>query len=114
LETHNWIGAIVIKPSLIGSVSDALTYINKANHLNIPCILSDTFHSGIGLSFLLRLSAASALMIPMGFDTYSYLREDVLKDRLFFGGGSFRLKESALTENQIDFSRLLEFRDDES
>jgi len=109
LKENNWIDTIVLKPGLIGSVQTTLEFISHANDLNLRCVISDTFHTGIGLAFLIRLSACLDQMIPMGFDTYRCLKEDVLKNRLKVTGGCFNLNNlNILTEN-VDYSMLREF-----
>lgn len=109
LWNKKWINTLVVKPAVIGSVQDSLDIINTSNELNLRCVLSDTFHSGIGLSFLVRLSASSKYMIPMGFDTYRYLKEDVLKSKLKVTGGCFNLHNIQISVDHIDYSKLHEF-----
>jgi o-succinylbenzoate synthase len=109
LGQNKWINTIVIKPAIIGSVNEVLEIIHRANELKIRCVLSDTFHSGIGLSFLVRLSASSDDMVPMGFDTYHCLKEDLLKKRLKVTGGCFNLNNIAISADHIDYAKLQEF-----
>jgi len=109
LKNKKWINTIVIKPAIIGSVNETLEIIQMANQLKYRCVLSDTFHSGIGLSFLIRLSASSEEMVPMGFDTYHCLKEDILKSRLKVTGGCFNLNNIAISADHINYSKLSEF-----
>ncbi len=108
-KEKDWINTVVLKPGVIGSVQDTLEFIRIANDSNLRCVISDTFHSGIGLSFLIRLSACTDQMVPMGFDTYQYLKDDVLKNRLKVTGGCFNLHNISILAENIDYSMLREF-----
>jgi O-succinylbenzoate synthase len=104
-----WLNTVILKPSILGSIQSVLDLIKVASESNIKCIISDTFHSGIGLSFLLRLAVTIEQMVPMGFDTYSWLKDDILKKRLIFRDGCFNLKNINISTDNLDFSKLNEF-----
>jgi len=103
----HWINTLIIKPALIGSVKKTLEFINLAKTNGIKTVISDTFHTGIGLSFLIRLASIIAEPTPMGFDTYSWLDDDILLERLPIEDGSFDLKTVMDLGSKVDFSKLV-------
>ena len=48
-------------------------------------------------------------MVPMGFDTYFCLKDDILKNRLKVTGGCFNLRNIAISAENVDYSMLPEF-----
>ena len=74
IKSLTWINTLILKPSVIGSVRKTLQYINLARELGLKVVISDTFHSGIGLSFLIRLASTITELTPMGFDTYKLVK----------------------------------------
>ena len=84
----------------------SLRYINRAKELGLKVVISDTFHSGIGLSFLIRLASIITEPTPMGFDTYSWLKDDILVDRLPVKNGCFDLKTVMNICSKIDLTKL--------
>ncbi len=107
-QVKNWMKALVLKPAVIGSVQDTLKYIQIARQSNLKIVFSDTFHSGVGLSFLIRLAASLPEMVPMGFDTYRWLAEDILSARLSVTNGSFDWQNVQQCMQRINFSYLQE------
>jgi O-succinylbenzoate synthase len=87
-------------------VRKTLQYLNRAKELGLKVVISDTFHSGIGLSFLIRLASIVSDPVPMGFDTYSWLDDDILFDRLPVKDGCFELETVVNLCNKINFSKL--------
>jgi O-succinylbenzoate synthase len=107
-QVKNWMKALVLKPAVIGSVQDTLEYIRIARQSDLKIVISDTFHSGVGLSFLIRLATFLTEMLPMGFDTYQWLAEDILSARLSVSNGSFDWQNVRQSVQKINFSRLHE------
>jgi o-succinylbenzoate synthase len=70
--------AIVSKPTLLGSLFS----------LSRPCVISACFESGVGIAALVNFAAAYGDDTPAGLDTYGWLAEDVLEDRLPFNNGA--------------------------
>jgi O-succinylbenzoate synthase len=103
---EEWINTIILKPSVIGSVQKTLQYISLAKKYGIKVVISDTFHSGIGLSFLIRLASIIDKTTAMGFDTYRWLNDDILIDRLPVENGCFDLKTVMDRCNRVDYSKL--------
>ena len=105
-QTANWITAIILKPAVLGSLQKMLHYLDVAKKQNIKTVISDTFHSGIGLSFLVRLASIIKEQIPMGLDTYSWLDDDILTERLAVENGHFDLKQVMDICRNVDYSKL--------
>ena len=106
LKNNDWIEAIVVKPAVLGSIQYSLRYISQAEQLGIKTVISDTFHSGIGLSQLIRIASTIKEPIAMGFDTYQWLDDDVLVDRLPIENGGFDFKTVMDYCRNVDYSKL--------
>jgi O-succinylbenzoate synthase len=75
----SFVKAAVIKPTVIGSINKSIKLIRYAENNDIIPVISDTFQSGVGLSMLITIAATiKNKNIAMGFDTYSWLKEDIL------------------------------------
>ncbi len=105
-KSQSWIKALVIKPSVIGSVSRTFQLIKFARKTGLSAVISDTFQSGIGLSFLAWIASFVEKDTPMGFDTYQSLADDILIDRLNVVQGNYFLKDVLQKSMNIDFSKL--------
>ena len=71
--------AIVIKPSVSGSVEKTIDLCLWAREKNLIPVISSTFDSGVALSFVAQLAAVfTAPGTAMGLDTYKWLKEDLL------------------------------------
>ena len=104
---EDWINALIIKPAVLGSVQKTIQYIALAKKYGIKSVISDTFHSGIGLSFLIRLASTLTEPTPMGFDTYSWLKEDILINRLPVKDGYFDLNTVLNYSRNVNISKLV-------
>jgi O-succinylbenzoate synthase len=103
---EDWVNTIILKPAVIGSVQKTLHYMTWAKNHGIKVVISDTFHSGIGLAFLIRLASIIDKQIPMGFDTYNWLEDDVLLERIPIKNGCFDLKTVMNLSKQVDYAKL--------
>jgi O-succinylbenzoate synthase len=103
---EDWINTLILKPAVLGSVQKSLEYINLAKTYGMKSVISDTFHTGIGLSLLIRLASIIDDPIPMGFDTYSLLDDDILVKRLPVEDGCFDLKTVMDSCEDVDYSKL--------
>jgi O-succinylbenzoate synthase len=106
LQQENWIDTIILKPAVLGSLKNTCHYISLGKKLGIKTVISDTFHSGVGLSFLIRLASTISDEIPMGFDTYNWLADDILLERLTVNHGCFDLKSVMDLCTKVDYSKL--------
>ena len=88
------IAALILKPAMIGSIDENLRWIDFARNKHITPVISDTFHSGVGMQMLLNLAVyAGGERIPMGLDTYRWLSRDVLQRRLPLPAGILKLSD---------------------
>jgi o-succinylbenzoate synthase len=70
-----WIGAFVLKPAMIGNLSQVEGLIDRAGQLDIPAVLSSVFESPVALQFYARLAFVHGLQHEdHGLDTWRWLR----------------------------------------
>jgi O-succinylbenzoate synthase len=73
------LNALVIKPSVVGSIERTIELCLWAREKNLIPVLSSTFDSGLALSALAQLASVFTLAeTAMGLDTYKWLKEDLL------------------------------------
>lgn len=70
--------ALVVKPTILGG-GERLQRLARTGK---PLVFSACFESGIGVARIARLSAQFSPDLSAGLDTYSFLSEDVLAQRL--------------------------------
>ncbi|MEL7979314.1 o-succinylbenzoate synthase [Vreelandella titanicae] len=70
---HPQLKALVIKPTLIGSLSDCEALVQRARAGNLRVVVSSSFESGLGLVQLARLASEWAPDEPPGLDTGHWL-----------------------------------------
>ena len=71
----------VVKPSLMGGLLIANELIEQSLEAGKRCVISSSWESGIGMFALLQL-ASDMPYEPHGLDTYRYLANDTLVNRL--------------------------------
>ncbi len=74
---HPQLKALVIKPSLIGSLSACEALVQRARADNLRVVISSSFESDLGLGLLARLACEWAPNEPPGLDTGHWLTERV-------------------------------------
>jgi len=111
LKLADWMNTFVLKPAAIGSLTDTLAYIHLAESNTRKIVISDNYQTGIGLTFLVRLAASLKKPIPMGFNTYNYLQEDLLMDRIQVSGGEIFVQDALERSKKVNLSCLQEFSD---
>jgi len=85
--------AVVLKPAVIGSIGENLRWIDHARKNNIQVVISDTFHSGVGMQMIINLAVhAGGSHTPMGLDTYRWLARDLLMTKLPLPAGRLKVK----------------------
>ena len=100
------IKAVIIKPTVLGGMSKTIELISIAEKNHIMPVISDTFQSGLGLSTLITIAGTIKDRIAMGFDTYSWLQNDILKTKLQFSKNIFSLKNLDVIYRKLDYSYL--------
>ncbi len=113
LEGRREVGAVVLKPTLLGGLARAGEWAAKASALNIRPVVSSCFESGVGLLALAAFAwASTGDAVPAGLDTYRRLAADVVEPRLPFGAGAIAWSDATARTHRIDGSRLSETRHD--
>jgi O-succinylbenzoate synthase len=100
---------LILKPAQIGNIAKIIQYIGLAHRNSIDVVMSDTFHTGIGLTYTACLAASLiAKDMPMGLDTYRWLSKDLLNKKFEAKAGYIDVIESIKNSNDINFSLLKE------
>ena len=73
------VGAVVLKPTLLGRLSPALALAAAARAGNKQVVVTSTLEAGVGVTACLHLAAAVATA-PCGLDTLRFLDDDLLAD----------------------------------
>ncbi|MFT5125509.1 MAG: O-succinylbenzoate synthase [Kiritimatiellia bacterium] len=105
---HLDLGAIVYKPSLMGSWIRLMHWHEFAVERGIEMTISAAYETGIGLWNLANVAAGLSNASPYaGLDTYRFLAEDLLDPRLDFSEGRLDLSSSFATAYRVN-TELLE------
>ncbi len=107
LRYGDHVKAWIIKPGIIGGLKESISLINEALANNIYPIVSNPFYSGIAVSCLVQMASAFVHMdIPMGFDPYRWIEEDILEEPFDIINGSFSLKDVVRKSKKINKKKL--------
>lgn len=72
------VAAFVLKPSVIGGLEKTAQFLRTAKEFRLKAVISSVFDSAVGLAALANCAAALGEWgLPMGLDTYRWLREDL-------------------------------------
>ncbi len=113
LEGRPEVGAVVLKPTLLGGIARAREWVVKALALKVRPVVSACFESGVGLLALAGFAWASTRdAVPAGLDTYRWLDADVVRPRIPFRTGAIQWSEALARGHRIDESRLCEILHD--
>jgi O-succinylbenzoate synthase len=108
LEEHRYARAVVLKPTLLGGISNTLRMAGRALRLGMTPVVSSAYESGVGTAALVALAAGiGEHPVPAGLDTYRALAEDVLDTPLGLPAPSVYVGETAVASRTIDVGRLL-------
>ena len=72
------LAALVIKPTLVGSLARCEALVREARRLGLRTVVSSSFESDLGLGLLARLAAEWAPDEPPGLDTRRWLAKGLL------------------------------------
>lgn len=109
LEGCGALGAVVLKPTLLGGISKTREWIAHARKLNVRPVLSACFESGVGILAIAALAfRETGGAVPAGLDTCRWLGADVVRPRIPVRGGTFRWSASLARRHRIDTGRLHE------
>lgn len=113
LEGRREVGAVVLKPTLLGGLGRAREWVAKALSLDMRPVVSGCFESGVGLLALAAFAwASTGDEVPAGLDTYRWLDADVVRPRVPFQPGAIQWNDTLAQSHQIDGARLSEIRHD--
>lgn len=80
--------AFVIKPTLLGGLSQIEKWVQIGRQREVEIVFSSTFESGLGILHIANLAAALAPQQPAGLDTGSVFQRDIVSPRILATGGS--------------------------
>ena len=113
LEGRREVGAVVLKPTLLGGLARAREWAAKALELDVRPVVSSCFESGVGLLALAEFAwKATRDSVPAGLDTYRWLGADVVEPRIPFRAGAIVWSGATAQAHRIEQSRLTEIRHD--
>lgn len=105
LSDQPGVAAVVLKPTLLGGLSETLGWMDAARSGEATAVISASYESGIGLRMLVALAALGP-DAPAGLSTYGRLRADVLSPRLNLDSPSVDVTSATQPSVQVDWSRL--------
>ena len=109
LDEHRYARAIVLKPTLLGGISQTLRLAKKALHLGMTPVVSSAYEGGVGTAALVALAASIGdRAVPAGLDTYRRLAEDVLISPLGPPAPSVETQEVMGASREVDILKLEE------
>ena len=107
LEEHRYVRAVVLKPTLVGGISNTLRTAERALRLGMTPVVSSAYESGVGTAALVALAAGiGEHPVPAGLDTYRALAGDVLDTPLGLPAPSVHVGETAVASRTVDVCRL--------
>jgi O-succinylbenzoate synthase len=107
LEEHRYARAVVLKPTLLGGISNTLRTAERALRLGMTPVVSSAYESGVGTAALVALAAGiGEHPVPAGLDTYRSLAGDVLDTPLGLPAPSVDVGETVVASRAVDIGRL--------
>lgn len=104
-----WLGALIIKPPVLGGIDKISGIYRAALRLNVPMVFTSLFESGIGIANIAKISSAfDRLDTAMGLDTLKFFREDLLQGHPGFSGGNYIFEEQKKYEDTLNMEMLRE------
>lgn len=95
--------AFIWKPTLV--TTECMSKLVQA-HPDTPVVLSAAFESGVGLASVARMATTRPSIPAAGLDTYSWLADDVLEERLNTNSPTLDLGTLIPMSQQIDTNKL--------
>ena len=71
-KRNRHLSAVVIKPTLIGSIQRCAELINQAHSLGLKAVISSSIESSLGLSQLARIAQQYTPNVTPGLDTLDF------------------------------------------
>lgn len=109
LERWRGVKAVVLKPTLLGGFEMTWWMARRAMNAGMTPVVSACFESGAGLADLAHLAASFGQPgVAAGLDTYRWLAEDVLAERIDMDAGVVDLAQAARAKRSLRFDALEE------
>lgn len=105
LTTAPWVSAVILKPTLLGSVRNTWTWIQSAKNYAVRPVISASYEAGIGLRMLTALAAVGP-DTPVGLSTYHRLQSDVVRPRLPLTGPAVDVETVCGPVTEVNRSQL--------
>lgn len=100
LGLYESVAALVIKPTLLGSI-DRIQWLAEQNK---PLVFSGCFESGVGTAQIARLAVRFSPGVPAGLDTHARIASDLIKEELIADDWVLRMNGAP----DIDVKKLAE------
>lgn len=107
IQSIKGLAAFILKPGMLGGLERTMQFARIAEKFGLISVISSAFHSGVGLAAEVCLAAClNQSDIPMGFDTYQWLQEDVLIERFKVTNGRFMVKNGYEINKLMDWDKV--------
>lgn len=106
LDSFSCLAAIVVKPTMTGSISDCARYFDWARTRQKQLVISSAYESGIGMRNLIALAGALGGNSVAGLDTYSRLAGDIVSPHLSLHGGAYLVADTFSHAWQVNLDQL--------
>ena len=107
LDKHRYARAFVLKPTLLGGISQTLRVAERALSLDVTPVTSSAYESGVGTAALIALAAGIGdRPVPAGLDPYRMVEGDVLGTPLNLPAPSVDVWKAVEASRQVDGSAL--------
>jgi O-succinylbenzoate synthase len=112
LSQHDYVSAIVLKPTLSSGLERTARFMRVAREMKIKAVVSSCFESAIGIAALAQFAAAHGSRdTPAGLDTLTWFKHDLLTEPLSVSGGRISIDQCAQVPDRVDMSLLTEVSD---
>ena len=79
VQAEPFVSAIVIKPTLVGSLEKCVDLIQQAHAQGLKAVISSSIESSFGLTQLARIAAQYTPMVTPGLDTLNLMEHQILR-----------------------------------
>lgn len=111
LEGRREVGAVVLKPTLLGGAARAREWAARALALDVRPVASGCFESGVGTLAVAGFAwDSTGAAVPAGIDTYRWLDADVVRPRIRFRPDALPWNDDLARGHRIDRGLLREVR----
>jgi L-Ala-D/L-Glu epimerase len=102
---------LIIKPQLVGGLRAAQRIVHEAARYDVPCVVTSTIETGIGLLGVLHLVAAlPQITLECGLATLPLLADDLICEPLSLQHGRLRVPQLAGLGAMLDRTALAKYR----